>query len=315
MFIFEKLIQTDILIIKSQTLFMRKILLILFCLSYVAAGYAQNFDDPKGKSTVFIDYFRRSGDVPFAWVEGLRNSVIEGIQKMERVILIDVDAQDALRIEAQRRSSENISAGEDNEMERLSAMSELGAQYIITGHVSSMTATYKKNSDGKGYYDGSVSYTLKVTKTQNGTLVGTKTFQHAGLTGGRGGNKEEAIANTFVYAVSSMRDFVDEYFKMEGTILEVNAEKKGKAEEVYINLGSMHGVKEAQKFTVYVAREVAGRTAKKEIGRLTTKTVEGEDISLCKVQKGGEEIMQAINDGQTIMIISREQTLMGGLFN
>ena len=294
---------------------MRKILLILFCLCYVAAGYAQSFDEPKGKPTVFIDYLRRSGNIPFGWVEGLRNSVIEGIQKMERVILIDVDSQDALRIEAQRRSTENISAGEDNEMDRLSAMNELGAQYIITGHVSSMTATSKKDSEGKTYYDGSVTYTLKVTKSQNGTLIGTKTIQHAGLTGGRGGNKEEAIANTITYAVHSMRDFVDEYFKMEGTILEVNVEKKGKAEEVYINLGSMHGVKDAQKFTVYVAREVAGRLAKKEIGRLTTKTVEGEDISLCKVQKGGEEIMKAINDGQTLMIVSREQTLMGGLFN
>lgn len=294
---------------------MRKILLILFCLCYVAAGYAQNFDEPKGKPTVFIDYLRRSGNIPFGWVEGLRNSVIEGIQKMDRVILIDVDSQDALRIEAQRRSADNISAGEDNEMDRLSAMNELGAQYIITGQVSSMTATWKKDSEGKGYYDGSVSYTLKVTKSQNGTLIGTKTIQHAGLTGGRGGNKEEAIANTITYAVHSMRDFVDEYFKIEGTILEVNVEKKGKAEEVYINLGSMHGVKDAQKFTVYVAREVAGRLAKKEIGRLTTKSVEGEDISLCKVQKGGEEIMKAINDGQTLMIVSREQTLMGGLFN
>ncbi|MEQ3234892.1 hypothetical protein [Bacteroides cellulosilyticus] len=293
---------------------MRKIVLLVFCVVYSLAGYCQNFDEPKGKPTVFIDYFKRSGDAPFSWVEGLRNTVIEGIQKMERVILIDVDAQDALRIESQRRLSANISSGDDNEMDRLSVMEELGAQFIITGQVSSMTAAYKTR-DGKGYYDGSVSYTLKVINPKNGTLIGTKTFQHSGLTGGTGGNKEEAIANTIKSAVYSMRDFVDEYFKMEGTILEVNSEKKGKAEEVYINLGSMNGVKEAQKFTVYAIREVAGREAKKEIGRLTVKAVEGDDISLCKVQKGGEEIMKAIRDEQPIKIVSREQTLMGGIFN
>jgi hypothetical protein len=199
-------------------------------------------------------------------------------------------------------------------MDRLSVMEELGAQFIITGQVSSMTAAYKTR-DGKGYYDGSVSYTLKYINPKNGTLICTKTFQHSGLTGGTGGNKEEAIANTIKSAVYSMRDFVDEYFKMEGTILEVNSEKKGKAEEVYINLGSMNGVKEAQKFTVYAIREVAGREAKKEIGRLTVKAVEGDDISLCKVQKGGEEIMKAIRDEQPIKIVSREQTLMGGIFN
>ena len=281
---------------------MRKIVLLVFCVVYSLAGYCQNFDEPKGKPTVFIDYFKRSGDAPFSWVEGLRNTVI------------DVDAQDALRIESQRRSSANISSGDDNEMDRLSVMEELGAQFIITGQVSSMTAAYKTR-DGKGYYDGSVSYTLKVINPKNGTLIGTKTFQHSGLTGGTGGNKEEAIANTIKSAVYSMRDFVDEYFKMEGTILEVNSEKKGKAEEVYINLGSMNGVKEAQKFTVYAIREVAGREAKKEIGRLTVKAVEGDDISLCKVQKGGEEIMKAIRDEQPIKIVSREQTLMGGIFN
>ena len=84
---------------------MRKIVLLVFCVVYSLAGYCQNFDEPKGKPTVFIDYFKRSSDAPFSWVEGLRNTVIEGIQKMERVILIDVDAQDALRIESQRRSS------------------------------------------------------------------------------------------------------------------------------------------------------------------------------------------------------------------
>lgn len=295
-------------------MFMKKFMLLLFCVVYSLSGFSQDMDEPKGKPTVFIDYFKRSGSVPFAWVEGLRNTVIEGIQKMERVILIDVDAQDALRIEARRRSADNISSGEDNEMERLAAMEQLGAQFIITGQVSAMNAAYKTR-DGKGYYDGSITYTLKVVNPKNGTLIGTKTFQHSGLTGATGDTKEAAISNTAQSAIHSMRDFVDEYFKMEGTILEVNKEKKGKAEEVYINLGSMNGVKDAQKFTVYAVREVAGREAKKEIGRLTVKAVEGEDISLCKVQKGGEEIMKAIRNEQPIKIISREQTFMGGILN
>ena len=189
-----------------------------------------------------------------------------------------------------------------------------GDVYVRFG--GELPKTHRSNTAGRWMLSlRSVSYTLKVINPKNGTLIGTKTFQHSGLTGGTGGNKEEAIANTIKSAVYSMRDFVDEYFKMEGTILEVNSEKKGKAEEVYINLGSMNGVKEAQKFTVYAIREVAGREAKKEIGRLTVKAVEGDDISLCKVQKGGEEIMKAIRDEQPIKIVSREQTLMGGIFN
>ena len=49
---------------------MRKIVLLVFCVVYSLAGYCQNFDEPKGKPTVFIDYFKRSSDAPFSWVEG-----------------------------------------------------------------------------------------------------------------------------------------------------------------------------------------------------------------------------------------------------
>lgn len=249
--------------------------------------------------------------MPFAWVEGLRSSIIEGIHKTDRVVLIDVDSQEALFVEAQSRSAEEYSGEEEDGTERFASMNNLGAQYIVTAQVAAMNTTWKKDSDGKGHYDAAVNYTLKVISPQNGALIGTKSVQ---LTG-RGGKKDEAIANALTYSIISTRDFVDDYFKIEGTILEVSTQKKGKAEEVYIDLGSLMGVQEAQKFTVYSEREIAGRVARKEIGRLTVKTIEGEEISLCKVQKGGEDIMQAIENGQRIIIISREQTLMGGLFH
>lgn len=290
---------------------MKKILLVALCALYALASYSQSNNTSKSKPTVFIDYFKPMGRMPFAWVEGLRTSIIEGIHKMDRVILIDVDSQEALFVEAQSRSAEEYAEDEADGMERFNSMNRLGAQYIVTGQVASMTSTLKKDSDGKGHYDAAVNYTLKVINAGNGALLGTKNVQ---LTG-KGGKKDEAIANAFTYTLISTRDFVDDYFKIEGTILEVNSKKKGKAEEVYIDLGSMVGVQEAQKFTVYAEREIAGRIARKEIGRLTVKTVEGEEISLCKVQKGGEDIMQAIDNGQNIIIISREQTLMGGIFH
>lgn len=287
-------------------------LVILFFFSSWLTAFAQDMSDqPKGKPTVYIDYFSRSNNVPFVLSEGLRNNVIQGIQKMSRVILIDVDSNDALRVESQRRSSYNASAGDDNEMDRLAVMSQLGAQYIISGLVTSMTSAWKTNKDGKGYYSGTVAYTLKVINPKDGTLVGTQTYTH----NGSGETRDASIDDACKSASSNMSGFVDEYFKMEGTILEINKEKKGKAEEVYINLGTLHGVIENQKFDVYIVREIAGRVSRKEVGRLNVKDVEGEDISLCRVNKGGEEIMAAFNEERQIVIISRGQTLAGEIGN
>ncbi|NDV58101.1 hypothetical protein [Bacteroides sp. 519] len=291
---------------------MKKIFAFLvLTLVFSSVTFAQAFDEPKPKPTVYIDYFKRTSDVPFSLAEGLRNGVIGGIQKMNRVILIDVDSQDVLRIEESRRNSEGISAGDDNEMDRLAVMGQLGAQFLITGHVASITTSWVDGKDGKpGYYSAKASLTVKVINPNNGTLIGTESFTASGTAKERQAAMAAACSATF-----DMDDFVDNYFKIEGSIIEVNKSKKDKAEEVYINVGSAHGVISNQKFTVYIAREVAGRVARKEVGRLNVKSVEGDDISLCKVNKGGEEILKAFNEENKIIVVSRKQTLLGGLGN
>ena len=55
------------------------------------------------KKRVYIDYFSRPGTISNILAEALRNKVIEGIQKMDRVELIDVDSNEALKTEAKRR--------------------------------------------------------------------------------------------------------------------------------------------------------------------------------------------------------------------
>lgn len=285
---------------KKYLLNVKSVLTLCVCLFCTLLVNAQEASKP----SVYIDYFTRSSSVPFTWVEGLRNHVIEGIQKLDRVILIDVDSQDALRVEKSRRESEDVTAGEDNDMERVAVMSQLGANYIIQGFVSSMSANREKMDDGSIYYSASVAYTLKVINPKDGTLVGSKTLKHGeGITDiCTGSTPDEAISKASAKAVKAVREFVDENFKVEGTILEINAVKKDEAKEVYISLGAAHGVTEGTFFGVFMKREIAGRTSFKEIGRLKVDAVEGEDISLCEVKKGGEEIKKAMDEKQTIVV-------------
>lgn len=285
---------------KKYFLNLKSIAAVFVCLFSILNVYAQE----TGKPSVYIDYFTRSTSVPFVWVEGLRNHVIEGIQNMDRVILTDVDSQDALRIEKERRESGELSSGEDNDMERVAAMSQLGANYIIQGFVSSMTTNKEKLNDGSTYYSASIAYTLKVINPKDGTLVGSKTFKHGeGITDiSTGDTQDEAISRASAKAVKAVRDFIDENFKLEGTILEISKVKKDDAKEVYISLGSAHGVSEDTYFSVCVTRQIAGRTSFKEIGRLKVIAVEGEDISLCEVKKGGEEIKSAVDAKQNVIV-------------
>ena len=55
---------------------------------------------------------------------------------------------------------------------------------------------------------------------------------------------------------------------------------------------------------VYSVKTIAGREAKSQIGKLKIEEVEGEDISLCKVQSGGKDIKEALDSGQKLQVIS-----------
>ena len=58
--------------------------------------------------------------------------------------------------------------------------------------------------------------------------------------------------------------------------------------------------------TVYSVKTIAGRYARKELGKLKIKEVMGDDISLCKVTGGGKNIKAALDEGQTVVAITTD---------
>lgn len=151
----------------------QKILLLAsICLLSTAFVNAQ----VKGKSVVFVDYFKAPQNVDNSLVEVLRSKMIEGIQEMQRLQVVDVSLQEELK------------AGTDieNGTTRISKMRELGADYIIVGEVVSMSASRHTDSDNKLYYKGKIQWKVNVINAETGVLKTTKTFDHSGLTGNRG---------------------------------------------------------------------------------------------------------------------------------
>lgn len=287
---------------KKYLLNLKSAVLLVACAFSTLTISAQESGEAKGKPNVFIDYFTRSTEVPFLWAENLRSSVIEGIQATGRVELMDVDSKQALAIEKARRESGEIGAGDN--LDRLKVMKGEGADFLIQGTVTSITTDINKTKDGTYYYTATCAYTLKVINPDGGKLVSTKTFKHGdGITNGvTADTEEEAVAKVCKQAVKAVRELVEDAFKVQGTILEISAEKKGEAKEVYISIGSDHGVGDGAFFSACIERQVAGRTSQKEIGQLKVKNVEGGDLTLCEVKKGGKEIKAAIDGGQTIVV-------------
>lgn len=259
----------------------------------------------QGKEIVYVENFSYSNKIGSSYVESLRNKIIEGLVKTDRIIVKDVNSEASL----QREKTKHTENAADVDEATLIQMKNLHAKYLIQGHITTLEALKSTDKEGKTTYHGSIVFALKVVDVQKGTLVGSESYTYAGSgTGlfatGAGDTPDQAIDKTMSSVETDMKKFIDEYFPLEGTILEVAAEKKGKVTEVYIDLGKDHGMQKGQGFNVFTEREIAGRTSLKKIGDIKIESVEGDDISLCKVGKGGEEIKAAVGEGQKIVVKS-----------
>lgn len=291
---------------------MKKLILrscvLLTVLTLMGIAMPASAQQTETKKSLMVDYFFNPSSISDKYISTFRNSVISHIQERKRVIVIDAESQAALKQERERRESSSASA--EGDMERMKVMSQLGANYILVGAINSISTKSETDKDGKTTWKATCNYTIKAIDPTNGTTLASRTSDYSAS-----GKKTEEEAKTD--AAYSSGIFIDELLEtiapLYGTILEVNKVKKDEAKEVYISLGSDHGVDTDTWFGVYVTRTIAGRESNKKIGQLKVSAVEGGDISLCKVRKGGKELKSALDQKQNVILKSEYVSTLFGI--
>ncbi|WP_287619577.1 hypothetical protein [Parabacteroides sp.] len=174
--------------------------------------------------------------------------------------------------------------------------------------VSKVETVTDKNGKKKGtetHYRGLITVTVNLKEVSNGSIINSHTFNIDNTGGAWMGSSEKAISNALEYLASQVGSYYNKLFPLHASIVEGGEVKKNKQKEVYIDLGFPDGVYEGQSFDVYLVKTVAGKEARTLIGRLRIEEVQGDEISLCKVTKGGDKIKTAVDEGQTLLITSR----------
>lgn len=270
--------------------------------------------ESKGKPNVLVDYFWFSKDIKYgaAAATQLRGYVMESLVNSKRAEIIDVETKETLRIEEERRL-EGVDAGDD--VERMKVMAQEGANFLLTGRLTSLVTEKKKLDSGSIYYESKVAYTLKVINPNDGKTILTRSFTHGGelLGDNSGDTPEEAVTKAVRKARDGVTGFLQEAFPLFGLLLETGEVKGDKLNSAYISLGEQHGVAKKDKFEVCVVREIAGRKSMKVIGEAEVDAVEGDDISVVKIKKNQKEVKAAIDGGQTIVFKSKPKSTRPGI--
>jgi len=174
---------------------------------------------------------------------------------------------------------------------------------LITTEVTSLgvSSSYKSNGIKE---DGFVKATITLKDLATGEVIGTRAFSEEKEVGVLSTTKEKALTSAIDNLQSDVRKYLWELFPVSGNVLEASDTKKDKVKAVYIDLGNADGVYKGQYVKVMKIGSVGGHATKREIGRLKIESVQGDEVSECKVVKGDEAIKEALDSGGKMTVQS-----------
>ena len=183
-----------------------------------------------------------------------------------------------------------------------------GTTLYASGILTNISTTQRSVEDAKKKvhieYKAQISVTVHLKDAATDKVVNSKTFTVSDYDCSWIETSEGAITNALAALGKRVHSYYNTLFPLHASIIEGSTEKKDKQKEVYIDLGSQSGVHKGMHLKVFVTKTVAGKEAKKEIGKLKVEEIQGDEVSLCKVQKGGAEIKAALDAGETVLVTS-----------
>lgn len=243
------------------------------------------------KPRVAVEDFTYNSSIGTNWVTNLRNNIIGGMTATTRVNVIDAT---------------NLSSLPTNQEERLVALGEV-VDVILTCHFNSLKTGSKDNK-----YTCTSNYTITLTDAHGGGVISTTPFEDSWLVGS---TASEAITQCMEKATKNMKKFVDNNFKTEALIKQLDQvdNKKG-VKTAYISVGSNAGIAAGQMFDIMEETEIAGEKAQKKIADAKAQEVVSGSLTLVNITKGGVEVKRAFDAGHKLIVITRaKKDILGGL--
>jgi hypothetical protein len=249
------------------------------------------------RHSIYVNEFNSEVKVPNRVITTIRSAVMEGIRNTNRVGVID-----ALSV--------NTNPGES----LLEDACRFRAAYLLKGDLIAREATddgspHRKYHSREDSFKEKFTLRLDLIRTSDGIVICTKNYKETGSASGKDATQFSALENALLNIPYEMRKLVETYFKVYGAVLKAGTDNGKKVKTVYINLGFDDPIKEGIRFDVIEDGMIEGNLIEKKIGEIRIDKIMGPRISLCKVNKGGEEIRAALQQDITLRLVSRQAKL------
>ena len=271
------------------------------------------------KKTIAIAPFM--GGYDQAILKSVEEVVASSFAKTKRFTIVGRSQMEALQTERNLQKTEDFI-----DSKYIAQTKSLGAQLLVTGNVTSVTASAEQSRDSQGRvstsYNSSITVDLKILDVETAQIISSEIITSKAdkglfdmrslgktLTGGAPSNEREAYAEALKRFEKEIDKFVSKNFSSAFVIVEIQEMSGNSANTLLISGGSSSGIKKGDRLSVVelVNVEVGGKTMtrKKEIGEIKVSKVEDENFSICDVKSGGSEIYTKFNSKSKIQVITK----------
>ena len=285
---------------------MRKLIMTVVLMATMAVGNAQNEPGnmPLNVSVMELDYMMKEG--PKSELGTVVGAVLDVLA--DQTTSEEPGYSDALRASVIMALS-NVRRFTVTDGLQVAPNDE--TNIIVDGTINyiSITRELKMASNKRDrvpQFYAQIGLTLNVKDAVTGTVINSQVFEVNKSGWSWVNSNDTAIKKALESLRKKIGKYYDTAYPYTAHILERGVEKKDKQKELYIDLGAIHGLQEGTHFDVYIIGSIGGKETRKQIGRLKVKSIEGDEVSLCKVSSGGKDIKAAIDAGQNLLIISTD---------
>lgn len=187
----------------------------------------------------------------------------------------------------------------------------LGAQMVVLGNLSAVVADAQYTTDqstGKTTFAGMravVSVQMKVVDVESSQVLASELIQTEGSASASAGNNEKskqvAIDAAMAGIDNRVQQFIVKNFPITVDFVQITqmTKRNDGAEMVEVLIGKAHGVVQRDRLDIVSesSREINGRkiVSRRKIGEVRIESIDGDEISTCKVLSGNKEIKQAVD--------------------
>lgn len=239
------------------------------------------------RPVVGVAAFTCDGDTKYSGL--VTEKVVEMLTNTKRFQVVDRTSRDKIKAELELQKSEEFIDSKKLVEQDIA----VGAEKMVTGHINKIPVYAIKNSNGtvKGY-KGSVSFQMKVVDVATGLSSEATSFD------GKASQLMLSPESAVTQAMQSLQGELEEYFRknfpIEGKVIKILSEKKGRAETVLLNVGKRQGIREGDKFTVSYVEMLEGEPYPQEIGVAEVEKLSGDAFAECKLPSSAGEQLKAL---------------------